>query len=130
MEDWPGSITNRCCAMLKVRDRAKSQCAKITPDWGIHHLKLWRLTSKGMMIIKPNPLWLGRGACSLLAHKSTPSNLCHIYLPLILLLILLGEYRVDPPDLGEHAAICKAETQTKQPQAKLAEWKKRGRFHN
>lgn len=46
-----------------------------------------------------------------------------IYLPFILLFILLSEDSVDPPNLGKHAAICKAETKTQQPQAELAEKK-------
>ena len=63
---------------------------------------------------------------SLLENESTNS----IYLPLILLFILLGKDCVDPPDLGEHAAISKAETQTEQPQAELAEKKRNERLHN
>lgn len=41
------------------------------------------------------------------------------YLLLLLLLILLGEEGVDPPDLGEHAAIRQAEAEAEEPQAEL-----------
>lgn len=45
------------------------------------------------------------------------------YLLLLLLFILLCEEGVNPPDLGEHAAICQAEAETKEPQAELGGWK-------
>ena len=41
------------------------------------------------------------------------------YLPLLLFVVLLGECSVNPPDLSEHAAVCKTETKTQQPQAEL-----------
>lgn len=42
------------------------------------------------------------------------------YLLLLFLLLLLGEEGVDPPDLGEHAAVRQAEAEAEQPQAELA----------
>lgn len=46
-------------------------------------------------------------------------NLWKIYLSLVLLLILLGENRVHPPDLCKHAAVGQAEAEPEQPQAEL-----------
>lgn len=47
--------------------------------------------------------------------KYNPVILLFIYLPLLLLVILLGEDGVDPPDLSEHRTIGQAEAQAKQP---------------
>lgn len=41
------------------------------------------------------------------------------YLLFLLFLVLLCEEGVDPPDLGEHAAICQAEAEAEEPQAEL-----------
>lgn len=46
-------------------------------------------------------------------------NLQKIYLSLVFLLILLGENRVHPPDLREHAAVGQTEAEPEQPQTKL-----------
>lgn len=43
------------------------------------------------------------------------------YLLLLLLFVLLCEECVDPPDLGEHAAIRQAEAEAQEPQAELEE---------
>lgn len=43
------------------------------------------------------------------------------YLLPLLLLVLLGEEGVDPPDLGEHAAVRQAEAEAEEPQAELQE---------
>lgn len=43
------------------------------------------------------------------------------HLLLLLLLVLLGEEGVDPPDLGEHAAVRQAEAEAEEPQAELQE---------
>lgn len=42
-----------------------------------------------------------------------------VYLPLVFLLVLLGEHRVHPPDLCKHAAISQTEAESQQPQAEL-----------
>lgn len=41
------------------------------------------------------------------------------YLLLLLLFVLLCEEGVDPPDLGEHAAVGQAEAEAEEPQAEL-----------
>ena len=46
------------------------------------------------------------------------------HLPPLLLLLLLCEDRVDPPDLGEHGAVAQAKAQTQEPEAGLG--KERG----
>lgn len=43
------------------------------------------------------------------------------YLLLLLLFVLLREEGVDPPDLGEHAAVRQAEAEAEEPQAELEE---------
>lgn len=50
-----------------------------------------------------------------------PSLLPLLYLLLLLLFVLLGEEGVDPPDLGEHAAVGQAEAQAEEPEAELGE---------
>lgn len=43
------------------------------------------------------------------------------YLLLLLLFVLLREEGMDPPDLGEHAAVRQAEAEAEEPEAKLEE---------
>lgn len=43
------------------------------------------------------------------------------YLLLLLLFLLLCEERVNPPDLGEHAAVRQAEAEAEEPEAELQE---------
>lgn len=50
--------------------------------------------------------------------KSLPPSLSP-YLLLLLLFILLGEEGVNPPDLGEHAAVRQAEAEAEEPEAEL-----------
>lgn len=57
-------------------------------------------------------------SCSPPLSRSPPT--LPSYLLLLLLLVLLGEEGVDPPDLGEHAAVRQAEAEAEQPQAELA----------
>lgn len=47
------------------------------------------------------------------------------HLPPLFLLLLLGEDRVDPPDLGEHGAVAQTEAQAEEPEAGLG---RRGRW--
>lgn len=56
-----------------------------------------------------------------LTQPTPPSLLPPPYLLLLLLLVLLGEEGVDPPDLGEHAAVGQAEAQAQEPEAELGE---------
>lgn len=60
------------------------------------------------------------------AERLIPTALDSLSLPpahllLLLLLVLLGEEGVDPPDLGEHAAVGQAKAEAEEPQAELQE---------
>lgn len=55
------------------------------------------------------------------ANPNRPLRLHPAHLLLLLLLILLGEEGVDPPDLGEHAAVRQAKAEAEEPQAELQE---------
>lgn len=65
--------------------------------------------------------WLRRPVPSY--HKSYihPPPPHSSYLLLLLLLLLLCEEGVNPPDLGEHAAVRQAEAEAEQPEAELGE---------
>lgn len=48
------------------------------------------------------------------------------HLPPLLLLLLLREDRVDPPDLGEHGAVAQTKAQTQEPEARLGQEREQG----
>lgn len=53
--------------------------------------------------------------------QGSPPSIPSSYLLLLLLFLLLREEGVNPPDLGEHAAVRQAEAEAEQPEAELQE---------
>lgn len=71
------------------------------------------------------PVWAGFVVPTKTVKRPFPPSLhlssLHSYLLLLLLFILLGEEGVNPPDLGEHAAVRQAEAEAEEPEAELGE---------